>query len=91
MCYGTFHTVEPFISTPVSIYICIHCSLDADFEDFFTSYESRLVYFVISSVIGGKEAALKHMIPYINQYMIDRQSMNEKPVILSPCMAVHPC
>jgi hypothetical protein len=48
-----------------------------------TSYQSRLVYFVLSSMLGGKKAALKHLIPYIDQYMIDRQSMNEKPVVLS--------
>ena len=42
-------------------------------------YESRLVYFVLSSILGGKKAPLKHIIPF----MIDRQSMNEKPVVLS--------
>lgn len=88
MRHGTFLTVDPFVSTSVSIYICIYCSLDANFEDF-TSYESRLLYFVLSSILGGKKAALKHMIPYLDQYMIDRQSMNEKPVVLSPYMAIH--
>ena len=51
---------------------------------------SRSVYFVLSRVLGGKQAALKYMIPHINQYMIDRQNMHEKPVVLPLLyMAVH--
>ena len=67
--------MESFVSASVSTYTY--------FVEDLTSYEYRLVYFVLSSILGGKKAALKHIVPYIDQYMKDRQSMNEKHVILS--------
>jgi hypothetical protein len=41
----------------------------------------RVVYFVISSILGGKKAPLKIMIPYLERYMKTRESLAEKPVI----------
>ncbi|KDR75911.1 hypothetical protein GALMADRAFT_68551 [Galerina marginata CBS 339.88] len=42
-----------------------------------------LVYFVLSSILGGKKVALKFIIPYLKQYMKDRESMAEKPGLVS--------
>src|SRR5437016_1975918 len=43
-------------------------------------YSIRVVYFVFSSILGGKKAPLKIMIPYLKRYMKIRESLAEKPV-----------
>ncbi|PPQ67316.1 hypothetical protein CVT25_005900 [Psilocybe cyanescens] len=42
-----------------------------------------LVYFILSSILGGKKAPLKVLIPFLNRYMKDRQTMIEKPHLVS--------
>jgi len=42
-----------------------------------------VVYFVISSILGGKKAPLKIMIPYLERYMKIRESLVEKPDLIS--------
>lgn len=41
----------------------------------------RVVYFVLSFILGGKKAPLKIMIPYLQRYMKIRETLVEKPVI----------
>jgi len=48
------------------------------------NYLISVVYFVISSILGGKKAPLKIMIPYLERYMKIRESLVEKPVIKCP-------
>jgi len=67
------HAVVRFSET-----ICIM----APFIQWSPSFLRPLVYFVLSRVLGGKQAALKYMIPHLSQYMIDRQSMHEKPCLV---------
>ncbi|CAA7263163.1 unnamed protein product [Cyclocybe aegerita] len=45
-----------------------------------------IVYFVLSSLFGGKKGALKYAIPHLERYMKKRQSMTEKPKLVSEFM-----
>ncbi|KAF8973287.1 cytochrome P450 [Flammula alnicola] len=42
-----------------------------------------VVYFILSSILGGKKAPLKFLIPHLKRYMKDRESMAEKPSLVS--------
>ncbi|KAH9485405.1 Cytochrome P450 monooxygenase 151 [Psilocybe cubensis] len=41
------------------------------------------VYFLLSSILGGKRAPLKILVPFLNRYMKARQTMTEKPNLVS--------
>ena len=40
----------------------------------------RLVYFLLSSVFGGKRGALKYVLPHLKKYVKERSETDEKPV-----------
>lgn len=42
---------------------------------------TRVVYFVLSFILGGKKAPLKIMMPFLQRYMKIRETLAEKPVI----------
>ncbi|KAF8161079.1 cytochrome P450 [Crassisporium funariophilum] len=42
-----------------------------------------VVYFILSTILGGKKAPLKYMIPYLKRYMKEREIMEEKPGFVS--------
>lgn len=42
-----------------------------------------LVYFVLSNILGGKKAPLKYIIPFLNNYLEERESMDEKPNLVA--------
>jgi len=41
----------------------------------------RLVYYLLSSILGDKKGALKYVLPHLKKYMKERSDIGEKPVI----------
>ena len=41
-----------------------------------------LVYYVLSSIFGGKKGALKYLVPHLKKYARERSDIGEKPVVL---------
>ncbi|TFK44689.1 cytochrome P450 [Crucibulum laeve] len=42
-----------------------------------------LVYFTLSTILGGKKAPLKYTLPFLRKYMKDREAMEEKPNLVT--------
>ncbi|KAF8658273.1 hypothetical protein AX16_002049 [Volvariella volvacea WC 439] len=42
-----------------------------------------IIYFVLSSAFGGKKAPLKFIVPFLDRYLKERESLEEKPSILA--------
>lgn len=43
-------------------------------------FQIRSVYFILSSILGGKKAPLRYLMPFLTKYLEERKNMAEKPV-----------
>jgi len=76
----TVLVIAPFIQwSPVFLRPCV-----LSFSICCSAFNStkRVVYYVLSSIFGGKKGALKYLVPHLKKYAKERSDIGEKPVVL---------